>query len=142
MEQVVKRFTPAVEALRARHANGANVTVVLPQRIHDAMPDAAAMTQGRLTLGNGEVDGGRTRLHAPLRIGALWVRDGVKIGPLIQGGGQEGGLRSGTLSPTLPLRRKRASPAHPAASEPTNIRRQKSILVSSYKAIRLEFYIL
>ena len=54
---------------------GANVTLVLPQRIHDAMPDVAAVTQGRLTLGNGEVDGGRTRLHGPLRIGALSLAD-------------------------------------------------------------------
>jgi cysteine desulfurase len=31
----------------------------------------------------------------------LWVRDGVAIDPLMLGGGQEGGLRSGTLSPAL-----------------------------------------
>lgn len=41
------------------------------------------------------------KLYGPKGIGALWVRDGVKIGPLIHGGGQEGGLRSGTLSPAL-----------------------------------------
>jgi cysteine desulfurase len=29
------------------------------------------------------------------------VRDGVEIGPLIHGGGQESGLRAGTLSPAL-----------------------------------------
>lgn len=50
---------------------GANVTLVLPQAIHDAMPDTAAVTQARLTLGNGDVDGGRTWLRGPLRIGAL-----------------------------------------------------------------------
>lgn len=41
------------------------------------------------------------KLYGPKGIGALWVRDGVKITPLIEGGGQEGGLRSGTLSPAL-----------------------------------------
>lgn len=41
------------------------------------------------------------KLYGPKGIGALWVRDGVKIGPLIHGGGQESGLRSGTLSPAL-----------------------------------------
>ncbi|MGE3692626.1 MAG: cysteine desulfurase family protein [Novosphingobium sp.] len=41
------------------------------------------------------------KLYGPKGIGALWVRDGVKVAPLIQGGGQEGGLRSGTLSPAL-----------------------------------------
>ncbi|RVU06392.1 cysteine desulfurase [Novosphingobium umbonatum] len=41
------------------------------------------------------------KLHGPKGIGALWVRDGVEIQPLNHGGGQEGGLRSGTLSPAL-----------------------------------------
>lgn len=41
------------------------------------------------------------KLYGPKGIGALWVRDGVYLAPLIHGGGQEGGLRSGTLSPAL-----------------------------------------
>ncbi|PKB25010.1 cysteine desulfurase [Novosphingobium kunmingense] len=41
------------------------------------------------------------KLYGPKGIGALWVRDGVKVGALIEGGGQESGLRSGTLSPAL-----------------------------------------
>lgn len=41
------------------------------------------------------------KLYGPKGIGALWVRDGIVLQPLIHGGGQEGGLRSGTLSPAL-----------------------------------------
>ncbi|NKJ43522.1 cysteine desulfurase family protein [Novosphingobium sp. SG720] len=41
------------------------------------------------------------KLHGPKGIGALWVRDGLDLAPLVHGGGQEGGLRSGTLSPAL-----------------------------------------
>jgi cysteine desulfurase len=41
------------------------------------------------------------KVHGPKGIGALWVRDGVTLDPLLHGGGQEGGLRSGTLSPAL-----------------------------------------
>ncbi|WP_374587685.1 cysteine desulfurase family protein [Novosphingobium sp.] len=41
------------------------------------------------------------KLHGPKGIGALWVRDGLQLSPIILGGGQEGGLRSGTLSPAL-----------------------------------------
>jgi len=41
------------------------------------------------------------KLYGPKGIGALWVRDGLDLKPLIHGGGQEQGLRSGTLSPAL-----------------------------------------
>lgn len=41
------------------------------------------------------------KIHGPKGIGALWVRDDVSLEPLLHGGGQEGGLRSGTLSPAL-----------------------------------------
>ena len=41
------------------------------------------------------------KVHGPKGIGALWIRDGVSIEPLLHGGGQEGGIRSGTLSPAL-----------------------------------------
>ncbi|HEU0043574.1 cysteine desulfurase family protein [Sphingomonas sp.] len=40
------------------------------------------------------------KVHGPKGIGALWVRDGVALEPLLHGGDQEGG-RSGTLSPAL-----------------------------------------
>lgn len=41
------------------------------------------------------------KLYGPKGVGALWIRDGVQLAPLIHGGGQEAGLRSGTLSPAL-----------------------------------------
>lgn len=40
------------------------------------------------------------KIHGPKGIGALWIRDGVTLAPLLHGGDQEGG-RSGTLSPAL-----------------------------------------
>ena len=40
------------------------------------------------------------KVHGPKGIGALWIRDGVALAPLLHGGDQEGG-RSGTLSPAL-----------------------------------------
>lgn len=36
------------------------------------------------------------KIHAPKGIGALYVRNGLKVSPMIRGGGQENGLRSGT----------------------------------------------
>lgn len=41
------------------------------------------------------------KVHGPKGIGALWIRDGTAIDPLLHGGGQEGGIRSGTLAPAL-----------------------------------------
>lgn len=41
------------------------------------------------------------KIHGPKGVGALWIRDGIKLEPLMHGGGQEQGLRSGTLSPAL-----------------------------------------
>ncbi|MBL0767304.1 aminotransferase class V-fold PLP-dependent enzyme [Sphingopyxis sp. DHUNG17] len=41
------------------------------------------------------------KIHGPKGIGALWVRDGVDLEPLMVGGAQEQGMRSGTVSPAL-----------------------------------------
>ncbi len=41
------------------------------------------------------------KIHGPKGVGALWVRDAVPVAPLMQGGGQEQGMRAGTLSPAL-----------------------------------------
>ena len=41
------------------------------------------------------------KIHGPKGIGALWVRGGVSLNPLMHGGGQEAPGRSGTLSPAL-----------------------------------------
>jgi cysteine desulfurase len=41
------------------------------------------------------------KIHGPKAVGALWMRDGAEPEALIHGGGQELGLRSGTLSPAL-----------------------------------------
>jgi len=40
------------------------------------------------------------KIYGPKGIGALWIRDGITLPPLLHGGDQEGG-RSGTLSPAL-----------------------------------------
>jgi cysteine desulfurase len=40
------------------------------------------------------------KVHGPKGVGALWMRDGVAVAPLLHGGNQEDG-RSGTLSPAL-----------------------------------------
>ena len=41
------------------------------------------------------------KVYGPMGIGALFVRSGVHLKPIITGGAQENGLRGGTLSPAL-----------------------------------------
>ena len=41
------------------------------------------------------------KIHGPKGVGGLWMRTGTEPAPLLHGGGQEQGLRSGTLSPAL-----------------------------------------
>lgn len=36
------------------------------------------------------------KIHGPKGVGALWLRSGVRLRPLLHGGGQQGGLRPGT----------------------------------------------
>jgi cysteine desulfurase len=41
------------------------------------------------------------KIHGPKGVGGLWMRPGAEPEPLLHGGGQEQGLRSGTLAPAL-----------------------------------------
>lgn len=41
------------------------------------------------------------KIHGPKGIGALFIRSGLTLDPQMDGGGQEAGIRSGTLSPAL-----------------------------------------
>lgn len=63
----------------------------------------AVQAHGRINLPEGPdlVAISAHKLHGPKGIGALWMRKGAEPAPLIHGGGQERGLRSGTLSPAL-----------------------------------------
>ena len=58
---------------------------------------------GRLEIGDGPdlVAVSAHKIHGPKGIGALWMRKGKEPAPFIHGGGQEKGLRSGSLSPEL-----------------------------------------
>ncbi len=62
----------------------------------------AAQGFGRLVLPAADIVAvSAHKMHGPKGIGALWVRDGMELSPMLHGGGQEKGLRPGTLSPML-----------------------------------------
>lgn len=81
-----------VEALaRAAHAAGA---LFLCDAVQGAGKIAAPVGADLIAIS-------AHKLYGPKGIGALWVRDGLELAPMMHGGGQEQGLRSGTLSPAL-----------------------------------------
>jgi len=63
----------------------------------------AVQALGRLRIPEGPdlVAVSAHKIHGPKGIGALWMREGAEPAPFIHGGGQERGMRSGTLSPQL-----------------------------------------
>ncbi len=63
----------------------------------------AVQALGRVPIPNGPdlVAVSAHKVHGPKAIGALWMRNRAEPAPFVHGGGQERGLRSGTLSPAL-----------------------------------------
>ena len=82
---------PVAEIARIAHGAGA------------AMLSDAVQGLGRVAIPEGPdlVAVSGHKIHGPKGIGALWIRQGFEPAPLLHGGGQELGMRSGTLSPAL-----------------------------------------
>ena len=75
----------------------------ITHRAGSVMLTDAVQGLGRVTIPQGPdlIAVSAHKVHGPKGIGALWMREGAEPAPLIHGGGQERGLRSGTLSPAL-----------------------------------------
>ncbi|MBI2299192.1 MAG: aminotransferase class V-fold PLP-dependent enzyme, partial [Armatimonadetes bacterium] len=80
---------PVAEAAEAAHRRGVLVLVDAVQAL-GKLPLRVVRLGGDLWAFSGHKVGG------PKGIGALLVRPGLELPPLLHGGGQEGGLRSGT----------------------------------------------
>lgn len=82
---------PVAELARLAHAKGA------------LMLCDAVQGFGRMAIPEGPdliaISG--HKVHGPKAVGGLWMRDAAEPEPLLHGGGQEQGLRSGTLSTAL-----------------------------------------
>lgn len=86
---------PIAEITAAAHAAGALMHCDAAQAFGKIPLDVDAMGIDLLSISG-------HKIYGPKGIGALYVRPGVKLAPLMHGGGQEGkGLRSGTLAPAL-----------------------------------------
>lgn len=69
----------------------------LPLLLHtDASQAAGSVSVNVSTLGVDLMTLSAAKLYGPKQVGLLWHADGVALRPLVRGGGQEGGVRSGT----------------------------------------------
>jgi cysteine desulfurase len=107
-EDVRRAIEPETCLVTIAHANGEIGTIQPLEEIcrlaHERgvpVHTDAAMSAGRLPMPQGPhtpdlLSLTASQLHGPQGAGALMVREGVRIAPLIEGGTQEGGLRAGT----------------------------------------------
>lgn len=110
VETLEAALTPRTALVSVMHVNN-ETGVVLPIEAMATICRAhgvplhvdAAQSAGKLVLEPGRLgidlcSLSAHKLHGPKGIGALFVREGLVIEPILHGGGQENGLRPGTLA--------------------------------------------
>lgn len=110
MEDLEACFGPKTALVAAMLVNNEIGTIQPVEQITELAHRAGALVLCDAVQGFGRIDIPQQadlialsghKIYGPKGIGALWVREGIYIPPLIHGGGQEQGIRSGTLSPAL-----------------------------------------
>jgi cysteine desulfurase len=107
-EMVEAALTPETILVSIMHVNNELGTILpiaeIAERVKRRNPEIVVHSDGVQAVGKVPVNlrgvdlytiSGH-KIHAPKGTGALIVREGVKLQPLLSGGGQERGLRSGT----------------------------------------------
>lgn len=111
LEDSIKINTKLVSVMWANNETG----VIFPideviKIVKNINPEILVFTDAVQAVGKIDIDVQKThvdmlslsghKIHAPKGIGALYVRNGIKLKPLISGGHQERGLRGGTENVT------------------------------------------
>ena len=92
--QPVRDISRVVAAERARRLEAGEKT---PIYLHsDASQAAGALSVNVSSLGVDMLTLSAAKVYGPKQVGVLWASDDVQLRPLVYGGGQEGGVRSGT----------------------------------------------
>lgn len=92
--QPVREIAAVVAAERARRLEAGERTPLL---LHtDASQAALTHNVNVSSLGADLVTVSAAKVYGPKQVGLLWSSDDVCLRPLVRGGGQEGGVRSGT----------------------------------------------
>ncbi len=101
---VVGTLQPVAELARIAHQHGAVFHTDAVQAVGAVPVDVRELDVDMLALSG-------HKLYAPKGVGALYVRRGTKLRPVIHGGGQERGLRSGTENVPGIVGSRRGGPA-------------------------------
>lgn len=107
VEEALREDTVLVSLMLVNNETGAVNDLAAVSRLLKARGSSALLhTDAVQAFGKLPLDPGKLgvdlislsghKIGGPKGIGALWVRQGLKLPPLVLGGGQEGGLRSGT----------------------------------------------
>lgn len=92
--QPLRKVAQLVSALRMERLGR---SVMRPLYLHtDASQAAGAVSVNTSHLGCDMMTLSAAKIYGPKQVGLLWHADGVAVRPLVRGGGQEAGLRSGT----------------------------------------------
>ena len=92
--QPVRDISRVVADERARRLEAGERT---PIYLHtDASQAAGCLSVNVSSLGVDLLTLSAAKVYGPKQVGALWAADDVRLRPLVYGGGQEGGVRSGT----------------------------------------------
>lgn len=92
--QPVREISRVVASERARRLEAGERR---PIWLHtDASQAAGCLSVNVSTLGVDLMTLSAAKVYGPKQVGALWASDEVRLRPLVWGGGQEGGVRSGT----------------------------------------------
>lgn len=92
--QPLREVAALVSAERARRLEAGEHT---PLYLHtDASQAALTHAVNVSSLGADLLTLSAAKVYGPKQVGLLWASDAVQLRPLVRGGGQEGGVRSGT----------------------------------------------
>lgn len=92
--QPLRELAAVVEAARVERLKAGSTR---PLHLHaDASQAAALRGLNVSSLGADLVTVSAAKMYGPKQVGLLWAKSGIELHPLVCGGGQEGGLRSGT----------------------------------------------
>lgn len=92
--QPLRELAGVVEVERARRLRAGDMR---PLYLHtDASQAALTCMVNVSSLEADLITISAVKMYGPKQVGLLWARSGIELAPIVLGGGQEGGLRSGT----------------------------------------------